>query len=130
MPEAQTVNIPGTEGNTYLLAKVFNRGNSPTTILNFGFCEFGGWFARIRSKADWTAIVPCPHMPGSAPIIPCTLQPGEIWTGMAAHDHEGELVRRARSGKLFVVIYASHSDKPLFQRVHLAPQPPKDAQEI
>lgn len=130
MPEAETINIPGTEGKTYLLAKVSNRGNAPTTIMHFGVCEFRTWSARIRSKADWTAIVPHPHLPDSAPILPSTLQPGAVWTGMARYDDEGDLKRRVGSGKLYVFIYASHTDKPLFKLVRLAPQPPADAQQI
>ncbi len=130
MPEAKTFNIPGTEGNTYLVATVTNRGNAPTTITHFAVRDYGSWLGRIRSKPTWTVVIPSPQPPGTTSIIPKTLQPGEIWTGMVLYDDKDELKGRIETGQLYVMIYASHADKPILKRVHVPPQPPEDAEEI
>ncbi len=128
MPEGKTVNIPGTEDNTYLVANVSNRGNAPTTITHFTLRDYGNLFGRLRSKAKWTVVIPRPHLPGATSNIPMTLQPGEIWSGMALHNEE--LMERIKGGHLYVEIYASHADKPTLKRVHMPAQPPEDAEEI
>ena len=130
MPEAKTFGIPGTEDSTYIVAAVANRGNAPTTITHFAVRDFGSWFGRIRSKPTWTAVIPNPQPPGSSPGLPKTLQPGEIWTGMARYDDEGDLKGRVEAGQLHVMIYASHTDKPSLIRVRVPPRPPEDAEEI
>ncbi len=128
MPEAETFNIPGTEDKTYLVATVTNRGNAPTTITHFALRDYGSWLGRLRSKPTWTVVIPSPHPPGTTPNIPMTLQPGEIWTGMALHDDKFK--GRIDAGQLYVMIYASHADKPILKRVHIPAQPPEDAEEI
>ncbi len=55
MPEGKTVNMPGTEDKTYLVATVTNRGNAPTTITHFALRDYGDWFGRLRSKPLWTS---------------------------------------------------------------------------
>ena len=127
MPEAETVNIPGTEDNTYLIATVANRGNGPTTITHFALRDYGSWLGRLRSKPTWTAVIPSPHPPGATPNIPMTLQPGEIWSGMALHDDQ--LRDRIDAGQLYVMIYASHADKPICKRVHIPARPSEDSEE-
>jgi hypothetical protein len=128
MPEAKTINLPGTEKNTYLLATVTNRGNAATTITHFVFRDYETWFNHLRSKPVWTAIVPDPHPHPHARQMSQPLQPGERWTGMALH-HE-ELKRRMDGGYLYVVIFASHTDKLISKRVHRLAKPPQDAKEI
>jgi hypothetical protein len=109
--------------DNYLLANVINRGNAPTTITHFILVDYGTWFMRIRSKEGWTAIV----KPGVSGTLPHTLQPGEIWTGMARQN--AELEQRIAGGWLHVVIFASHSDKPFVQRVRRRVEVLKDAKE-
>jgi hypothetical protein len=128
MPEMKTFNMPGTEGNTYLFTNVANRGNAPTTITHFALCDYGSWFRRLRSKSIWTAVVPHPSPPGIPSNIPHTLQPGEIWCGMARHD--SELKNRMAGGQLHVIVYASHADKPMYKRVRLRAKPPEDAEKV
>ena len=130
MPKAETFNMPGTEGKVYLVANVTNRGNAPTTITHFAMCDYGSWLGRILSKPTWVGIVANPQPPGTTSTIPKTLQPGEIWSGMALYDDEDELKGRIKTGWLHVMIYASHADKPILKRVHVPPQPAEGAEKI
>jgi len=128
MPEAGTVNMPGTGGKTYLVATVTNRGNAPTTITHFALRDYGSWLGRLRSKPTWTVVVPWPSPPGGSPNIPKTLQPGEIWTGMALHDDQFR--SRIDAGQLYVMIYASHSNKPILKRVHVPARPLENVEKM
>ncbi len=82
MPNAKTINVPGTEGAAFLIASVANRGNAPTTITHFALYEYKNWFDRLRSKPAWTAVIVNPAPPGALVGLPCVLQPGEVWTGI------------------------------------------------
>jgi hypothetical protein len=124
IPEAETFNIPGTDGNTYLLVTITNRGNTPTTITHFVLSDYGTWFNRLRSKPIWNAIVPDPDPHPRARQMSQLLQTGERWSGMALHDDE--LKRRMNAGYLYVLIYASHADKPIKRRVHELAKPPQE----
>ena len=130
MPKAETFNVPGTEGNKYLVAIVANRGNATTTITHFALRDYGSWLDRVRSKPTWTVVILSPYLPGSSPNIPGILQPGEIWSGMALYDDDGDLKRRVEAGRLHVAIYASHANRPILKRVHSLSQPPEDSEEI
>ena len=125
---AETFGMPGTEGNTYIAVNVSNRGTEATTITNFALHEFGTWLDRLRFKPKWSAIVPNPQPPGSEPNLPSILQPGEMWHGMAKHDDE--LLARIKTGRLYLAIYASHTSRPILQRVTLSAEPPGDAQRM
>ena len=128
MPEAKTFNLPGTENNTYLVATVKNRGNSPTTITHFVLRDYGTWFSHICSKPVWTAVVPNPTPHPHTSNVPKLLQPGEIWSGMARY--EEDFKERVNAGYLYVLIYASHADKPVLKRVHRLAKPPEDAERV
>ena len=64
-PEMNTVNIPGTEDNTDLLAHVTNRGNVATTITHLAVRDFGSRLGRLRRVPVWTAAVLIPGLPGT-----------------------------------------------------------------
>lgn len=130
MPEAETLNVPGTEGNIYLVATVTNRGNSPTTITHFAMRDYGSWIGRIRRRSKWNAFVASPQPPGAVHNLPSILEPGEVWSGLARYDEEGNLKRRIRGGYVYVAIYASHADKPTLQRVCVPAEPPQDSEKI
>ena len=125
MPKTKAVNFPGEEGSTYLAAIVKNRGNAPTTITNFALLEYGSWLSRLRSKPTWAVII------AAGPVfnpLPKVVQPGEVWSGLTRHDDE--LGSRIEAGNLYVVIYASHTDKPHHKRVHVSAKPPEDPEKI
>lgn len=127
MPEMEAINMPGMEGKTYLVAQIANRGNAPTTITHFALRGYRSWFGRLRSKPALQAIVPHPHPPGGLPL-PATLQPGNIWAGMAEHTHD--LKCRIDAGYLYVLIYASHTNKPVLKRVPRPAKPLDDTEKV
>jgi hypothetical protein len=89
--------------------------------------EYANWFAWMRAKQSWAAIVVAPFPLGTTPNIPMTLQPGELWSGLARYDDA--LPHRIRRGRLYVVILASHSNKPAMKRVHIPAKPPVGAEQ-
>jgi hypothetical protein len=128
MSEAEMINVPGTEGNKYLVATVSNRGNAPTTLTHFVLTDFDNWFARLRSKPNLIGVVANPEIHPQARSMTQSLQPGERWTGMTLVDDD--LSRRIDNGYLHVLIYASHVDKPVRKRVHKPIKPPADAKNV
>lgn len=128
MPEAATFNMPGAGNNTYLVATVSNRGNAPTTITHFALRDFGTLWGRLLSKAVWTVVVPRPSPPTAAPNIPATLQPGEVWSGMALHNEDFK--KRIDAGWLYVLIYARHRTQPTITRVRPPTRPSTDTKKL
>jgi hypothetical protein len=124
MPKTEMINAPGTEGNTYLFATVTNRGSAPTTITHFELCDYGSWFGRLRSKPTWRSLVLHPHPSPHVSNLPAITQPGQIWQGMALYEHD--LEKRIEGRWLYVMIHASHTDKPTSKRVRRPAKPPKD----
>jgi hypothetical protein len=123
-PEMVLINVPGTEGNTYLFATVTNRGNTPTTISGFHLFDYENWLNRLRSKPKWAVAILHPHPQPHVVNVPKVVQPGEVWEGAALY--EGDLKARIRRGWLYVIIYASHTDKPVRKRVRPRPKLPAD----
>jgi hypothetical protein len=126
-PEMILINVPGAEGNTYLFATVTNRGSAPTTISGFHLFDYENWFNRLRSKPKWAAAILHPHPQAHVVNIPKVVQPGEVWEGAALY--EGNLKERIERGWLYVIIYASHADKPMRKRVRPRPKLPADTQK-
>jgi hypothetical protein len=123
MPQGTMVGLPGEEGSSYLVAIVVNRGNAPTTITHYALFAYGTWLSRLRSKPTWASIVIAGE---TFSPLPNLLQPGEVWTGMARHNREIENL--IDSGNLYVVIYASHTDRPTMKRVRRPAKPPAETQ--
>jgi hypothetical protein len=124
MAEAKTFNIPGTEGDTFVAATVSNRGNAPTTITHFALYDYRSRLGSLRRTPHWAALVASGH---HTPI-PAALPPGEVWHGVARHNDE--LKQRIKAGWLYVVICASHSDKPVMKRICPPTTPPENAERI
>jgi len=106
-------NVPQYEGKTLILVKVSNSGDRATTITKLGCLYFTKrWRAIIRrTKPDRPSIV---LTPSSAEPLPYELKAGGIWTGFIVQEPDVE--QRARTGFLYVVLYHSHSKKPIRQR--------------
>jgi hypothetical protein len=123
----------GRDPRSYLAFVVTNRGNAPTTLTNIMLCNYptrwGVWLRRAPepvqrwAQARWTAIVTRTDMP-----LPYLLSPGQNWQGKVAHTPPGLKVM-IDGGRLFVAAIASHTDKPILQRVRQW-KPPKNAKEI
>ena len=126
-PNMQTINVRGTEDKTYVMVNVSSRGALPTTITNLGLLEFPNWRQRIRRKSSRSAIITNPSLPGTAiGKLPDRFDPGSLWSG--AIDQNQELDEWMHSGRLFVAIYASHSDRPVVERLKPQPKSLEDAE--
>lgn len=128
MPVGKMVGHGVTDEKEYIVVNVTNRGFTPTTITHLSFQDYENWFNWFRFKPKWAAIVPKPEISGSRPSLPKLLQPGEVWTGMARYDEDGEIARRRDRGFLYVAISATHADKPVLMRVR-KPTVPEETDE-
>lgn len=120
----RTFNLPATEGQEYLIATVTNRGDTPTTISTMALLTYPNIWMRWRGRSSRSAIVANPILPGQERALPKTVSPGDVWQGVAVYNDE--LRDWAKSGNLYVAIYASHSDRPTIQRVRIHPENAKE----
>ena len=98
----------------YIVLRVTNRGDRPTTLTNMGYLCYRNDFAArwSRNSSTFAAIVP---NPSDAQPLPFVLAPGVQWVGMGIQD--GEISRMARSGCLMCALYHSHTNTPVVRRV-------------
>ena len=108
----ESVNIPLYEGKPLILANVTNYGDRPTTITNVGYLYFKGRRFLRKKQADKAAVVPNPSL---AQPLPFELKPGVVWSGIIIQ--APQIVEWATTGILDMVVYHSHTSKPLRQRV-------------
>jgi hypothetical protein len=108
----QALNMPMYEGRMLIRANVTNYGDRPTTITNLGYLYYEKRRFVRKRVPDKAAIVPNPSI---AQPLPFELRPGALWTGIAIQDREIE--NWAIGGILDMVIYHSHTSKPMRRRV-------------
>lgn len=128
-PGMATFNIPETEDNTYVIVTVANRGAFATTVTHLGLLGYPSWWRRLWRKHTRATFVNC-TIPGSIPL-PHMLGPGAKWEGMILENDD--LRDWAESDRVYVVIYASHSDRGALLRLKLKPegeQPLEGAEEM
>jgi hypothetical protein len=106
------VNMPMCEGQTLILATVTNFGDRPSTITNVGYLYFKGRRFLRKKHPDKAAVVPSPSI---AQPIPFELKPGAVWSGIVIQAPQIE--EWATTGILDMLVYHSHTSKPLRQRV-------------
>lgn len=99
---------------TYVVLRVTNRGDRPTTITNMGYLLYrDDWVAKVnRNGTMFKAIVPdpSPNQP-----LPYTLAPGAQWVGVGWQDDE--ITRMARGGCLMCSVHHSHANKPVRRQI-------------
>ena len=98
----------------FIVMRVTNRGDRPTTITNMGYLlyrdDFVAWWS--RKSNTFAAIVPSPS---DAQPLPFVLAPGVQWVGMGEQD--AELSQMSRSGCLMGAVYHSHTNKPIMRQI-------------
>lgn len=107
----QQVETSGDLGPEVILVEVVNRGGALTTLTHLGFATYRNWWYWLRDKQDQSYFVP--HT--GAQTLPHQLEAGGTWVGCAERNEE--IVKHLRSGRLWVLIYASHRDKPYYARL-------------
>ncbi len=103
-------NDPRYEGLKLVVANVINYGDRPTTIRNLCYFYFGKrkpLRKLLRSKPDETFIVPNQNHDQQLPF--------ELRPGFAIQDEGVEGM--AQTGVLDMLVYHTHSTKPLRRRV-------------
>ena len=108
----ESVNMPVYEGQKLILANVTNYGDRPTTINSVGYLYFNGRRFWRKKKPDKAAIVPNPSI---AQPLPFELRPGTTWMGIAIQN--ADIETWSQTGILDMMLYHSHSKKPLRRRV-------------
>ena len=103
-----------TDDREFIVLRVTNRGDRPTTITTMGYLlyrdDFVAWWS--RNSNTWAAIVP---NPSEVQPLPFVLAPGLQWVGMG--EQVAELTKKARSGCLMCAVYHSNTNKPIMRQV-------------
>src|SRR5688572_23630403 len=81
-----------------MLMKATNRGDRPTTLTHFTLHKYDSWWAFVRKRASYNAIVNT-WGPGIQ-ATPHVLQPGAVWTGIADQTPDIELM--AKEGRVYL----------------------------
>ncbi|WP_416907834.1 MAG: hypothetical protein ACMVO5_12570 [Polymorphobacter sp.] len=98
----------------YIVLNVTNRGDLPTTLSTMAVFQYRTIFHRWRRKPYYAAIIPRPDLLGGVGT-PSLIAPGTTWMGAVIYNDE--LIEMAKSGKLFVAIHSSHSERPALAKV-------------
>lgn len=114
MSQAKAFGGPVLDENTYLHARVTNRGAMPTTVTNFALHSYSSRVHRLWRKSNKAAVVNA--IQGHQ--LPYVLQPGTEWAGSVVYNDE--LREWAETGALFIAIYYSHSSRPIQAKVKLS----------
>jgi hypothetical protein len=98
----------------FVVMRVTNRGDRPTTITNMGYLLYRDDFVArwSRNSNTFAAIVP---NPSEAQRLPFVLAPGVQWVGMGVQDEE--LTNMAGSGCLMCAVYHSHTNLPIMRQL-------------
>ena len=103
---------PPTNDATFVFVTAVNVGSAPTTITHFV-----GYFEKEKSQFPNPATkqhfaVPNPPVFGKG--IPCVLQPGDQWTGLAEQDG---LQNKASGRPLYLGVIHNQRKKAVYKRV-------------
>ena len=108
----ESIDMPRFDGKTLILANVTNYGEQPTTITNLGLLYYRSIWSLIRKRPDQAFIIPNPNTDFP---LPFQLKQGSVWAGITVQDDQ--ITEMATKGKLYCVLYHSHSEKPTQKKV-------------
>ena len=111
----ETINMPQYDGKTVISVNVSNYGDRPTTITHLGYLWFSSFWGRIRKRPNKAFVIP---NPSDVHVLPYELKQGNLWTGIAIQDEN--VAQMANAGRLYCVLYHSHSERPIYRRVSIA----------
>ena len=114
MSRGKTIGGAIQDDNEYVVLTVTNRGDLATTLTMMAAFRYRSIIHRWRRRPFWAAIVSNPAITGGQ-STPYLISPGDRWMGMAKYDDK--LLEIAKSGKLFIAIHASHSNRPFVRKV-------------
>ena len=106
--------LPAERGKKIIVTEAVNRGDRSTTITNLCL----EYYPQKRSSI-WRRERPLQSFvikqPSTSQAIPHKLEPGERWLGEA--NQNADIVKMSREGRLYFVLYHSHSDKGVKARL-------------
>lgn len=127
-PGMTTVGPRGLGDKKYVIVTATNRGSTPTTITHLGLLDFANWWKRLRRQHGRAAVVTHPTIAGTAMgQIPFVLEPGRQWSGVLNDDDE--LKEWMDTGRLYVAIYATHSERALLAPLRRKPKLPESLED-
>lgn len=109
----------------YIVANVTNRGDMPTTLTHLALVDYETRWNWLRGKEVWTVVVPRPEG-GELPML---MEPGGQWVGAAKYGDDGELDRRRDGKRLYLMMHATHRNKPIMARVRTPNPPPTSTKD-
>lgn len=111
MCTANMLFLPSQDKQKYIVVKVINRGDRPTTITHLLGYYWKNRFDRVldRKKRRASAFIV------NSDNVPKVIQPGEEWMGQAIQNDEME--KMATEGYLYMGIIHSMGNKEILQRV-------------
>lgn len=115
MPVAKIYGGPVEDDSSYLAVTVTNFGSSSTTITHMLLHRYVSFWARLRNKPTFSAVVTNPNSTGRP--IPYHLDVGSVWHGQTVYNEQ--LIELARSGNLYVGIACSHRKMTFLKHVKL-----------
>jgi hypothetical protein len=104
------------DSKTYISVTAYNVGDRPTTITNLGGLYFESWWrAYITRRKPSEAFVVTE--PSQAQRIPYRFEVGDQWLGLT--DETEEIIKLARGGYLFLVLYTAGGGRGYRVRVRI-----------
>jgi hypothetical protein len=111
---------------TYISVTAMNIGDQPTTITNLGGMYFESWWrAYIFRRNPKEAFIVT--TPSEAQRIPYRFEVGDQWIGLT--NQTEDIAEKARSGYLFLILYAAHGRRGHRARVKIKSSRPTDTED-
>lgn len=107
--------VPSSDRQMYVVVKVSNRGSIATTINSHCVHIYDNWWKKFRRRPSKSGVVLEPSLPLKLKSLPYVLEPGSEWSGVIPQT--GDYKKWVNSGHLYVAIYASHKNLPLVKHI-------------
>jgi hypothetical protein len=103
--------LPSTNKKKYIIAKVTNKGETPTTITHLVFYYWPNRLNRFLKRKRKSFVV-------NSDQVPKMLNPGEQWFGQV--EQNDDIEKMALEGLLYAVVIHSMSKKEILRRIRIS----------
>ena len=111
------------DDKTYISVTAYNVGDQPTTITNLGGMHFDSWWrAYVIKRKPKQAFLVNTWAQGSNQPVPFRFEIGTQWIGLS--EQTDDIVKMARSGYLFLILYTATGGRGKRIRVRLPKKKP------
>lgn len=108
-----TFNVPGTDGKTYIVLKIHNRGAVPCTVTHVYLAAYKNKWTELRNEPDRIWWVPTSGTFG--PQLPFRMEKGDQFSSAILQNEE--IVEATNKYRAFMGIQHTMSEKPFLIRV-------------